>query len=122
MSPRSQGKASCGVHHAAGLGEDQLRGLAYFALVAVVLGLVLVNRSFSSSLIRAVTRPNRALAAVVAAVALLLLSAQFVPSVAELLSFAPLGLSETAALAATALLVLFLLEALKRVFNVGRGG
>ena len=106
----------------AGLGEDQLRGLAYFALVAVVLGLVLVNRSFSSSLIRAVTRPNRALAAVVAAVALLLLSAQFVPSVAELLSFAPLGLSETAALAATALLVLFLLEALKRVFNVGRGG
>lgn len=105
----------------AGLGEDQLRSLAYFALVTIVLGLVLVNRSFSSSLIRAVTRPNRALVAVVAAVALLLLSAQFVRPVAELLSFAPLGLAETAALAVTAVLVLFLLEALKRVFNVGRG-
>ncbi|MBW8297812.1 MAG: cation-translocating P-type ATPase [Sphingopyxis sp.] len=106
----------------AGLGEDQLRALAYFALVTTVLSLVLVNRSFSSSLIRAVTRPNRALAAVVAAVALLLLSAQFVPSVAQLLSFAPLGLAETAALVATTLLVLLLLEALKRVADFGRSG
>jgi Ca2+-transporting ATPase len=106
----------------AGLEEGQLRSLAYFALVTIVLGLVLVNRSFSASLVRAVTRPNKALVAVVAAVALLLLMAQFVPQVTELLSFAPLGLSEAAALAATAALVLFVLEALKRVFNVGRGG
>ena len=105
----------------AGLGEDQLRSLAYFALVTIVLGLVLVNRSFSSSLARAVTRPNRALVAVLAAVALMLLSAQFVRPVAESLSFAPLGLADAAALAVTALLVLFLLEALKRAFNVGRG-
>lgn len=105
----------------AGLGEDQLRTLAYFALVTIVLGLVLINRSFSSSLVRAVTRPNRALVGVVASVALLLLSAQFVPAVAALLSFAPLGLSETAAVAATAVLVLFLLEALKRMFSAGRG-
>lgn len=107
---------------AAGLGEDQLRGLAYFALVTIVLGLVLVNRSFSASLVRAVTRPNKALVAVVAAVALLLLSAQFAPSIAELLSFAPLGLSEATALAATAVLVPFLLESLKRIFDVGRSG
>ncbi|WP_447952796.1 cation-translocating P-type ATPase [Sphingopyxis chilensis] len=106
----------------AGLAEAQLRGLAYFALVAIVLGLVLVNRSFSSSLLRAVTRPNTALVAVLAAVSLLLLSAQFVPQVAELLSFAPLGLAEMAALAATALFVLFLLETLKRVFSIGDSG
>ena len=106
----------------AGRGEDQLRTLAYFALVTIVLGLVLVNRSFSSSLARAVTRPNKALVAVVAAVALLLASAQSVPQVTELLSFAPLGLAEMAALAATAVLVVWLLETLKRVFIIGRGG
>lgn len=106
----------------AGIGENQLRSLAYFALVAIVLGLVLVNRSFSSSLVRAVTRPNRALVAVAASVTLLLLAAQFVQPVAELLSFAPLNLSEAAAVAVTVLLVLLLLEALKRLLNAGRGG
>lgn len=105
----------------AGIGENQLRSLAYFALVAIVLGLVLVNRSFSSSLVRAVTRPNRALVAVAASVTLLLLAAQFVRPVAELLSFAPLNISEAAALAVTVLLVLLLLEALKRFLNAGRG-
>ena len=105
-----------------GLAEAQLRTLAYYALVMIVLGLVLVNRSFSSSLVRAVTRPNRALIAVASAVVLFIAVAQYVPQVAELLSFAPLGPGEFAALAAIALVVLLLLETLKRGINVGNAG
>ena len=105
-----------------GLAEMQLRSLAYYALVMIVLALVLVNRSFSSSLVRAVTRPNRALVAVVSAVVLFIAAAQYVPHVAGLLSFAPLGLRQFVALAAIALIILLLLEILKRGINVGRAG
>lgn len=105
-----------------GLAEMQLRSLAYYALVTVVLGLVLVNRSFSSSPVRALTRPNRALVAVVSAVVLFVALAQYVPQVAGSLSFAPLGLREFAALAAIALAVFLLLEMVKRGINVGSAG
>lgn len=101
------------------LPELQLRSLVYYALVTIVLGLVLVNRSFSTSLVRAVMRPNRALVAVVSTVFLFIAVAQYVPPVAGSLSFAPLGLREFVALAAVALAVLLLLETLKRGINVG---
>ena len=104
---------------ASALPELQLRSLVYYALVTIVLALVLVNRSFSTSLARAVTRPNRALVAVVSTVFLFIAVAQYVPQLAGLLSFAPLGLREFAALAAIALGVFLLLETLKRGINVG---
>ncbi|MBA3941396.1 MAG: ATPase [Sphingopyxis sp.] len=104
---------------ASALPELQLRSLVYYALVTIVLALVLVNRSFSTSLARAVTRPNRALIAVASAVVLFIAVAQYVPQLAGLLSFAPLGVREFAALAAIALGVFLLLETLKRGINVG---
>ena len=83
-----------------------------------MLALVLVNRSFSASLFRAVVRPNIALAAVVAVVAVVLGLAQFAPPVRTLLSFGSLGPAESAWVAATGLLVLFLLETLKRFLRI----
>lgn len=43
------------------LPENDLRALVFSALVLINLGLILVNRSFSASLIRAFVRPNRSL-------------------------------------------------------------
>ena len=58
----------------------------------------------------------------VSAVVLFIAAAQYVPHVAGLLSFAPLGLRQFVALAAIALIILLLLEILKRGINVGRAG
>ncbi|WP_447932514.1 cation-translocating P-type ATPase [Sphingopyxis fribergensis] len=102
----------------AGIAEAELRSLAIFALVACVLALVLVNRSFSASLFRAVVRPNIAFAMVVGVVLIVLALAQFAPPVRALLSFGALGWTEGAAVAGTMLLVLVLLEMLKRVLRI----
>jgi len=101
-----------------GVGEAELRSLAVFALVACVLALVLVNRSFSASLFRAVVRPNVAFSAVVGVVVVVLALAQFAPPIRALLSFGALGPAEGAWVAATASLVLVLLEMLKRLLRI----
>lgn len=103
----------------AGIGEMEFRSLAFFTLVASVLGLVLVNRSFSPSLVRAVLRPNAALAAVAVAVVLILACSQFVPAARALLSFDPLDPRTAMEAAAAAVLIPLLLEGLKRLLPVG---
>lgn len=104
-----------------GAGGDDLRSLAVFSLVACILMLVLVNRSFSASLSKAVLRPNIALAVVVTAIGFVLALVQFVPPVRALLSFGMLGVSETAYAVLTALLVFLLLETMKRLLRIGAG-
>lgn len=106
--------------HVGGAADTELRGVVFFALVVAVLVLVLVNRSFSASILRAVLRPNAAFALVVAAIALVLGLAQFVPSVEGLLRLAPLGVVEAAVVLGGGVLVLAALEALKRGARVGQ--
>ena len=44
-----------------GMPKTEVRALAFFSLVTAILALILVNRSFSASILTAVSRPNRAL-------------------------------------------------------------
>ena len=47
---------------ARGMPEAEVRALTFFSLVITIVGLIFVNRSFSTSLITAFRRPNPALA------------------------------------------------------------
>lgn len=102
-----------------GIAEPELRGVMFFALVGVVLALVLVNRSFSASIVRAVLRPNIAFASVVAVIVVVLALAQFVPAAGALLRLAPLGGVDIAGALLVGAFVLVLLEALKRRWRIG---
>lgn len=42
-----------------------MRALTFFSLVLVIVSLIFVNRSFSTSLVEAFTRPNRTLTIIV---------------------------------------------------------
>jgi P-type Ca2+ transporter type 2C len=55
-----------------GFDTDQVRALTFHSLVLCVVALIFVDRSISSSIITAITRPNRALAYVLPIVAVLL--------------------------------------------------
>jgi len=102
-----------------GTAEPELRGVMFFALVGAVLALVLVNRSFSASIARAVLRPNVAFASVVAVIVVALGLAQFVLAVSALLRFAPLGAVDGAAAVMVGVVVLVLLETVKRRWRIG---
>ena len=72
------------------LPEPDARALAFAALVATNLGLVLVNRSLGASVFTAFTRPNAALWWVVAATAAILTGVILFPPARELFHFGPL--------------------------------
>lgn len=97
----------------------ELRSTVFVALVAAVLSLVLVNRSFSASLVSALRRPNPALAAVVLMVVLMFLLAELVPAFGGLFGFVALDPVRTIAALAAGALVLLLLEGLKLAFAAG---
>jgi Ca2+-transporting ATPase len=96
-----------------GTGPDVLRTLAFFALLAATLALVLANRSFSTSLGHALVRNNAmfryVLAVICTGIALILA----VPGVRNVLKFTPLGLPELSLVAATGLIVLIGSEFIK---------
>ena len=71
----------------AGLPVDAVRALTFVALVAVILSLVLVNRSRAVSILAAVSRPNRALVLVFLAVAVILTVGLSLPFARRLFSF-----------------------------------
>ncbi|RUV81170.1 cation-translocating P-type ATPase, partial [Mesorhizobium sp. M1A.F.Ca.IN.022.07.1.1] len=96
-----------------GIPENELRALAFFALVVSILGLVLVNRAFSASLTSALSRPNRALGAVIAVDAIVLGLVLLWPSANLLLQFGPPRLRDLAAVLAAAIGLVVLLEFLK---------
>src|SRR6185312_12727734 len=60
-----------------GMSEPDLRALVFTALVLINMGLILVNRSFDSSLLQAILRPNRALWMLLGGVSALLAIAVF---------------------------------------------
>ncbi|MFA6117926.1 MAG: cation-translocating P-type ATPase [Sphingomonas sp.] len=93
----------------------EVRGLTFFALIASILALILVNRSFSTSIREAFARHNIALRYVLAVLALTLAAILAVPGVMRLFGFSPLTWLDLTIAGAAGLLLLALLEATKKV-------
>jgi P-type Ca2+ transporter type 2C len=98
-----------------GLPEPDARSLAFAALIATNLGLVLVNRSLGASIFAALARPNAALWWVVAATAAILGGVILFPPARELFHFGPLHGDDIAVALASGLAGLFLLELAKKL-------
>jgi Ca2+-transporting ATPase len=99
------------------LPEPDARSLAFAALVAANLGLVLVNRSLSASVFAAFTRPNAALWWVVAVTAAILAGVILFPPARELFHFGPLHGDDITVALAAGLISLLLLELAKRLMQ-----
>lgn len=100
-----------------GMPVPEVRALTFFSLVVVIVSLILVNRSFSASLLTALRRPNRALGAVLIVVAVMLALTLLWPFASRLFAFGPLHADElllTSGAGAIALLVLEMLKPLLR--------
>lgn len=97
----------------AGTPDAELRGTVFFALVGAILSLVLVNRSFSASLVTALRRPNIAFAAIAALAAAVLALAEFVPAAGKLLGMTALGWTDGLVALGAGAFVLVALEAAK---------
>ncbi|AZL59540.1 cation-translocating P-type ATPase [Tabrizicola piscis] len=100
-----------------GMTTDQVRGMTFAALVFAIVALILVDRSRSSSILRAVTRPNRALAVVLPIVGALLAVTLFWPTARDLFGFAALGPAHLAVPPLAGLTVLLALEVMKPIWR-----
>lgn len=101
----------------AGLGrgapEEELRAVMFTSLVLINISLILVNRSFSSSLIVALQRPNTFLWLLLAAAAVVLTVALTWPPAMALFRFGPFHIHDLAVSAAAGLSILLLMELIK---------
>ncbi|PWT87745.1 MAG: ATPase [Proteobacteria bacterium] len=96
--------------NAYGMPENEVRALTFFSLVLVIVSLIFVNRSFSTSLVEAFTRPNRTLVLIIAFVAAVLTLSLVWPAAAGLFRFGPLHADDLAITITAALVSLVLLE------------
>ena len=92
---------------------DEVRALTFFSLVLSVISLILVNRSFSSSLLAAFRRPNAMLAWILTGIALILMLSLLVPGVRDLFRFGPLHWDDLSLTLGAAGMVLIALELAK---------
>jgi P-type Ca2+ transporter type 2C len=95
-----------------GMPANEVRALAFFSLVTVIVALIFVNRSFSASM-AAYLRPNRALLLVLAGVVAILALTLTWPVAATLFRFGPLHADDLALTTGAGVLVLLILELLK---------
>jgi P-type Ca2+ transporter type 2C len=93
--------------------EAEVRALTFFALVLSIVSLVLVNRSYSASIIKALLRPNAVFGLVLISVVVMLALTLKWPFARELFHFGPLHVGDLAVTLVAAVGVLVLLEALK---------
>ena len=100
-----------------GMPEREVRALAFFSLVVAIVSLILVNRSFSASLLTALRRPNGTLAAVLSVVAATLALTLLVPSVSNLFAFGPLHADDLALTLGAGVVILVSLELLKPIWR-----
>ena len=98
---------------AKGMPEAEVRALAFFSLVMTIVGLILVNRSFGTSLARALLRPNPTLVLVLAVVASILCVSLLWPWARELFRFGPLHADDLAVTFGAGLAMVALLELAK---------
>ena len=101
------------VESSAGMPEAEVRALVFFALIAEIVALILVNRSFGASLGEALRRHNAALryvgAAIVGVTALIL----FLPAAQTLLKFGAIAWIDLVLAIALGLALLLMLELCK---------
>ncbi len=99
--------------------ENDLRAWVFSALVLFNMGLILINRSFASSLFTAFVRPNRSLWILFGAVSLVLMVALLWPPAQRLFSFGSFHLSEFLICLSLGLVSLLLLEGIKKLWFRG---
>ncbi|MBR0712864.1 cation-translocating P-type ATPase [Bradyrhizobium liaoningense] len=100
-----------------GLPEDEARALGFFSLVLTVVSLVLVNRSFSASLVSAFRRRNAMLVWILLVIAAGLAAIMLWPAAASLFRFGPLHGDDLLVTVAAAAIVLIGLEVLKPIWR-----
>lgn len=101
-----------------GFDTDQLRALTFHALVLCVVALIFVNRSFSASILTAITRPNRALAVALPIVAVLLAVTVFWAPARDLFGFGTLAPHWLVIPLGAGVAVLVILEVLKPIWRL----
>jgi Ca2+-transporting ATPase len=105
-----------------GLPEGDVRALVFTALVLANVGLILVNRSFDSSVWQALARPNPALRFLLAGVVLVLALALFFPPARAIFRFGRLHWDDLSVCLIVGVANLILLEKLKAFwFRAGQG-
>jgi len=100
-----------------GMPDDEVRALTFFSLVTSIVGLILVSRSFSTSLVTAVRRPNPTLAWIIAGVTIILGLSVLWPPASELFRFGPLHADDLGVTLSAGLGVLVALEVLKPLWR-----
>jgi Ca2+-transporting ATPase len=100
-----------------GMPEIELRALTFFALIAEIVALILVNRSFGASLGDAFRRDNAALRYVAMAIAGVTALILFVPQAQALLKFGSIAWTDMALAVGLGGLLLVLLEGCKPLFR-----
>jgi Ca2+-transporting ATPase len=102
-----------------GMPMEEVRAVAFISLVTAIVGLIFVNRSFSTSLTTALGRPNPALAVVLLAVTTILSLTLFWPFARGLFRFGTLHLDDLALSLGAGVALVLVLEFLKP-FCAGR--
>jgi Ca2+-transporting ATPase len=100
----------------AGMIEGDMRVLLFTSLVLINMGLILVNRSFKASLVRALLQPNRSLWILLGTVSVLLAIAILWPPARSLFHFGRLHWDDLSICAAVGVSSLILLEGIKSVW------
>lgn len=91
----------------AGVAENEVRAITFFALIAAILALIFANRSFGRSIMGAFHRSNMMLRYVLIGVAALVVTILLVPGLRAILKFDPIHLKDfTLILGATAALLM----------------
>ena len=103
-----------------GMPETEVRALAFFSLVLVIVALIFVNRSFSASMLTALRRPNRALVLVLPAVAAMLATTLLWPMASGLFRFGPLHWDDLALTLGAGVAVFVILEIVKPLWRTQR--
>ncbi len=104
-----------------GMAENQVRALVFASLVTCNLCLILVNRSFESSLMHAVRNPNRSMWILISIVLGLLMISLFWQPMQILFHFGELTYLNLGISFATGVVILIVLEAVKNLwFKPGR--
>jgi len=98
-----------------GMAEAEVRALTFFTLVGAILALILVNRSFDTSLSHAVMRGNMALRYVFGVIVFIAVIILLVPAVRALLKFGPLHVEDLAVVNGAVALLLIMLEGSKKL-------
>ena len=100
-----------------GMPEDEVRALAFFSLVMTIVGLIVVNRSFSASIATAILRPNLTLVLVLTAVSTILGLTLLWPFASGLFRFGPLHFDDLSLTLGAGIFLLMTLEMIKPVWR-----